>query len=373
MNDINIIEYVVFMTNKKSKNTTKNKMDIIENAMQTDPLHLPFVSICTPTFNRRPFIPLLIKCIEQQNYPKNKMEWVIVDDGTDPIEDIVKDIDWIIVKYLRYDKQLLLGNKRNIMHSKCVGDIIVYMDDDDYYPPERVSHAVDSLIKNPGILLAGSSEMHIYYHDINKLYQCGPYGKYHSTAATFAFRKELLSITQYDNENALAEENVFLKKYTIPLIQLDSLKTILVIAHSHNSYDKKKLLETPIECKISPSKYIIEEFITDSLLRDMYTKNIHTLLDKYVDGTPDHKPEIIKQMNQLKEIRETRILEHKKKVENYNILKNLQINNNISSDLQEIKNRYEKIIEDKTCLINELLKKIKELTKALELSELKSS
>ena len=24
----------------------------------------PFVSICTPTFNRRPFIPVIIKCFE---------------------------------------------------------------------------------------------------------------------------------------------------------------------------------------------------------------------------------------------------------------------------------------------------------------------
>ena len=29
----------------------------------------PFVSICTPTFNRRPFIPIIIKCFENQNYP----------------------------------------------------------------------------------------------------------------------------------------------------------------------------------------------------------------------------------------------------------------------------------------------------------------
>ena len=44
---------------------------------------LPFVSICTPTFNRRPFIPYMIKCFEHQTYPKDRMEWIIIDDGTD--------------------------------------------------------------------------------------------------------------------------------------------------------------------------------------------------------------------------------------------------------------------------------------------------
>lgn len=33
------------------------------------------------------------------------------------------------------------------MHEKSKGDILVYMDDDDYYPPERVSHAVETLLK----------------------------------------------------------------------------------------------------------------------------------------------------------------------------------------------------------------------------------
>ena len=112
---------------------------------------LPFVSICTPTFNRRPFIPFLIKCFENQTYPKERIEWVIVDDGTDCIEDLVKHIPQ--VKYYYYKEQILLGAKRNLMHSKCSGDIIVYMDDDDYYPPERVSHAVDTLVLNPDFLI----------------------------------------------------------------------------------------------------------------------------------------------------------------------------------------------------------------------------
>ena len=29
------------------------------------------------------------------------------------------------------------------MHEKTKGEIIVYMDDDDYYPPDRVNHAVN--------------------------------------------------------------------------------------------------------------------------------------------------------------------------------------------------------------------------------------
>ena len=126
---------------------------------------LQFVSICTPTFNRRPFIPFIKKCFENQTYPKEKMEWIVIDDGFDPVGDLFRDIPQ--VKYFYFSEHMSLGKKRNLMHSKCSGDIIVYMDDDDYYPPERVSHAVDMLTSSDA-LCAGSSILHIYYHHLKR-------------------------------------------------------------------------------------------------------------------------------------------------------------------------------------------------------------
>ena len=52
----------------------------------------PFVSVCTPTYNRRIFIPNLIRCFQAQTYPKELMEWIIIDDGEDSVEDLFKDV-----------------------------------------------------------------------------------------------------------------------------------------------------------------------------------------------------------------------------------------------------------------------------------------
>jgi len=93
----------------------------------------PFVSLCTPTFNRRPFFPYLIKCIEQQTYPKSRFEWIIIDDGTDKIKDLVEHLPY--VRYFSYENKMKLGKKRNLMHDHSKGDYIIYIDDDDYYPP----------------------------------------------------------------------------------------------------------------------------------------------------------------------------------------------------------------------------------------------
>ena len=191
-------------------------------------IEYPFVSICTPTFNRRPFIPSLIKCINLQDYPKNKFEWIVIDDGTDKVEDLFKDVE--NVNYTYCEEKLSLGKKRNMLHKLSKGDIIVYIDDDDYYPPNRISHAVEKLQKNPNVMIAGSSELYIYFEDIKSIYQFGPYHNNHATAATFAFKKELLEDSSFNDEACIAEEKHFLKDYTLPIIQLDPLKTILVFS-----------------------------------------------------------------------------------------------------------------------------------------------
>ena len=119
-------------------------------------VELPFVSVCTPTFNRRPFIPSLIQCYKHQKYPNDRMEWIVIDDGTDLVEDLFINLDIPNVKYIKLNEKITLGKKRNLMHTYCKGEIIVYMDDDDYYPPTRVSHAVERLISNPKALAAGA-------------------------------------------------------------------------------------------------------------------------------------------------------------------------------------------------------------------------
>lgn len=264
--------------------------------------NLPFVSVCTPTFNRRPFIPYIIKCFESQDYPRDKMEWVIVDDGSDKIEDLVAHLPY--VKYFRYDEKMRLGKKRNLMHEKSKGEIIVYMDDDDFYPTDRVSHAVDRLRKHKTALCAGSSEIYIWFKHIQKMYQFGPYGPNHSTAGTFAFKRELLKQTSYDENASLAEEKHFLKNYTIPFVQLDPLKTILVFSHIHNTFDKKILLEGGESSVMKVSQKKVNLFIKDSELREFYMNHVDDLLKDYEPGDPKHKPDVLKQTQEIKERRD---------------------------------------------------------------------
>jgi glycosyltransferase involved in cell wall biosynthesis len=231
------------------------------------------------------------------------MEWIIIDDGTDPIEDLVKDVPG--VQYFRLDEKTPLGKKRNMMHEKSKGEIIVYMDDDDYYPPTRVTHAVQSLLRSRHALIAGSSILHIWFNDLNQMVQFGPYGPNHATAGTFAFKRELLKKTSFDENACLAEETHFLKKYTIPMVQLDPKHTILVFSHQHNTFDKRQLLKTKdTSDKINDSSYTVEDFIKDEELRNFYKTNLDSVLQNYEPGRPEHKPDVLKQTEELRIERE---------------------------------------------------------------------
>ena len=267
---------------------------------------LPFVSICTPTFNRRPFIESMFQCFRNQTYPLSRMEWIIVDDGTDKIQDLVEQSGISQIKYFPLDQKMKLGEKRNFMHSKTTGSILVYMDDDDYYPPERVDHAVDMLRIHKTAMIAGSSEIYIYFKHIQKMYKCGPYGEDHATAGTFAFRRQLLNETQYDENACLAEEKVFLKNFTVPMVQLDPLKTILVFSHIHNTFDKRNMLENMHPQYFSESTKTVDDFIrqtSENNTRQFFMNDIDDKLKDYQPGEPVMKPDVLEQIAEINEHR----------------------------------------------------------------------
>jgi len=269
--------------------------------------YYPLVSVCTPTFNRRPFIPIMFDCFRNQTYPKSRIEWIIVDDGTDKIQDLIDSANIPQIKYYPLPEKLSLGEKRNYMHTKATGSIIVYMDDDDYYPPERVEHAVDTLTQNKDALCAGSSEIYIYFKHIHQMYQCGPYSPTHATAGTFAFRSELLKQTRYEDHASIAEEKAFLKNYTIPFVQLDPMKTILVFSHNHNTFDKRKLLENPHPQFCKPSPKTVDMFIrnaSEANIKKFFMKDIDALLENYEPGKPHMKPDVLKQIKEIEKERQ---------------------------------------------------------------------
>jgi len=293
-----------------SKNRNKkNKKLALKSKIKDE--YLPFISLCTPTFNRRPFINQCIKNIMNQTYPIERMEWIIIDDGTDKVGDLFQDISF--AKYISLDERVALGKKRNMLHNEAKGDIIIYIDDDDFYPKERVKHAVTELLKSDK-LIAGTSEIYVSYNG-KGIYKFGPYGNNHATAGTFAFKRELLNNTSYKDDSCFAEEKHFLNNYTIPLLQLNPFKTILVFKHAHNTIDKEQFIKDGDSKYVTKTDYKHDKFFMNEQEVLFYDTQIHNDLSQYDHGLPKHKPDVLQK---LKEIRESNENDNQKSNENDN-------------------------------------------------------
>ena len=235
-------------------------------------MSMPLVSIVTPTYNRRRFFPTLIRMIETQTYPRDRMEWIVYDDGQDPVGDLIDEASDRLPRtiYIRDEEKQTLGEKRNRLNREAKGDILVAFDDDDFYFPERVSAAVTALRSNPTVDLAGSSEVYMYFTDTKEILKMGPYGQTHATNGTMAWRKRYASSHLYDEAVAFAEEKSFLDSYKNSLIQLNPMKVMLVMSHSDNTFDKSILraAENPF---IKKTTLKLKDFIKDPIVFDFFS------------------------------------------------------------------------------------------------------
>jgi hypothetical protein len=109
---------------------------------------------------------------------------------------------------------------------------------------------------------------------------------------------------------------MFLKNYTIPFVQLDPMKTILVFSHNHNTFDKKKLLEMAHPDYMKESPKTVDMFIKEPFEKDIkkfFMEDIDEKLAKYEPGEPKMKPDVIEQTKKIEEERGKQMREEMEK------------------------------------------------------------
>jgi hypothetical protein len=94
-----------------------------------------------------------------------------------------------------------------------------------------------------------------------------------------------------------------LKDYTIPFVQLEPKKTILVFSHIHNTFDKRKLLENLNPTFVSKSDRTVNDFIDNKHILKFFMEDIDDHLKDYSPGLPSMKPDVLEQIKKLTEER----------------------------------------------------------------------
>lgn len=236
----------------------------------------PTVSILTVTqWSRRDFMQLLVSQILSQDY-SNIMEWNIVE-GTGGNPSISQEQKQ---EYIRQNKHFICntiaqklkdsnsniklnyidysGDKfsemMNVGNNACTGNIIVIMEDDDYYPTTRVSHAVERLEKNPDKRIAGCSNIFIYYMQDDSLYQFKTFHENHSCNHALAYKQCYLDNHSFihNDDRPYSIESSFLNNYNEPMIQLDAIQTVVKVNHCENTMN---LVMNPVEARNMWLKY----------------------------------------------------------------------------------------------------------------------
>ena len=205
------------------------------------------VSLLTITQrSRNKCLKNLLEFINKQTY-QDIIEWVIVE-GSKTQKEAEENKEYIIIinktrfpiKYIGFEEDSKLSDLRNRGNALCKGDIIVCMDDDDYYPPKRVETAVSKL-NNSTKQIAGCSYAYMYDYNLDKLYKFKSFGRNHSTNNCLAYKKEYLLTHKHEAGVDRGEEMSFTNNFTEPMIQLDSEDCIVISSHGSNTFDKTAL------------------------------------------------------------------------------------------------------------------------------------
>ena len=104
------------------------------------------VSIIIPTYNRAKFISIALESCLRQTY--SEIEILIVDDNsTDETAGVVKSYKDCRVKYFLHGNNLGTAAARNTGLRKVTGEFITFLDDDDEWSPDKISHQLE-IFKN---------------------------------------------------------------------------------------------------------------------------------------------------------------------------------------------------------------------------------
>ncbi|WP_341516645.1 glycosyltransferase family 2 protein [Citrobacter gillenii] len=229
----------------------------------------PFVSVVTPTWNRAAFLPWLLYMFRYQDYPADRRELVILDDSPQSHLPLIEQLTQgkpgaFNIRYIHHPERLALGKKRNMLNELAQGEYILCMDDDDFYPADKITYTL-AMMQRHRALISGSDQIPIWYSHINRIFKTHRFGPQNILNGTFCYHRNYLKKHRYDDDCNLSEEAAFTHNFTVNPLQLPGERTILCISHSQNTFDKDFVLGAS-----EPLQTSLEQAIPDPMLKNWY-------------------------------------------------------------------------------------------------------
>ena len=201
---------------------------------------LPGVTIVTPTKDRPYFMELCAGCVDSQCYPRDKLEWIVLDDGKDTCEDRIKHIPF--AKHVLVTPGKSVAYKRNLGAKLAKFPVIVHFDDDDVYPPNSILFRVSMLLRgNKGAVFCST----LPSYDIANYISFVNIPPMHLTQAervseaTMAYTREFWEEKGFDEEIRIAEGDAFIRGREQRCREISPQEVIVSLVHPRTTSSRR--------------------------------------------------------------------------------------------------------------------------------------
>ena len=118
----------------------------------------PVVSVIIPTYNRAVWLPEAIESVLRQSYPAREI--IVVDDGsTDDTAQLVAQYGAAIRVFTQANHGV--SSARNVGIRAAQGELVAFLDSDDYWLPEKLACQVAVMMQQPELQLCHTEEIWI--------------------------------------------------------------------------------------------------------------------------------------------------------------------------------------------------------------------
>jgi hypothetical protein len=210
---------------------------------------LPGVTIITPTRARPKFMEICAGAVDSQCYPKDKIEWIVIDDGKDTCEEFVRDLPY--ARYILETAGKTIAWKRNLGAKLAKFPVIVHFDDDDIYPPNSILFRVSMMLRAKKdaafCTILPSYDIANYISFINvppiRLPQ-----SMRVSEATMCYTKKFWEEKGFPEETRIAEGHAFIHGRESKCIELSPQEIIVSLVHPRTTSSRKAPAIEPNGC-----------------------------------------------------------------------------------------------------------------------------
>ena len=210
---------------------------------------LPGVTIITPTRDRPKFMEICAGAVDSQCYPKDKIEWIVIDDGKDTCDEFVRHLPY--ARYILETAGKTIAWKRNLGAKLAKFPVIVHMDDDDIYPPNSLLFRVSMMMRAKKecafCTILPSYDIANYISFVNippiRLPQ-----SMRVSEATMCYTKKFWEETGFPEETQIAEGHAFIHGRESKCIELSPQEVIVSLVHPKTTSSRRAPAIEPNGC-----------------------------------------------------------------------------------------------------------------------------